>query len=75
MIDTRRTLVKLHQKFPNLTLDNLFEILDCYTNCVMQYDDTGKPIMDSFITTNLYGDSITSTTTSGEKIATSNPIC
>ena len=34
MIDTRRTLVNLHEKFPNLSLDNLFEILDCYTEVV-----------------------------------------
>lgn len=31
MIDTRQTLTKLHNKFPNLTLDNLFDILDCIT--------------------------------------------
>lgn len=31
MIDTRQTLTKLHNKFPDFTLDNLFEILDCYT--------------------------------------------
>ena len=29
MIDTRKTLINLHNKFPNLTLDDLFEILDC----------------------------------------------
>ena len=29
MINTRQTLVNLHEKFPTLTLDNLFEILDC----------------------------------------------
>ena len=34
MIDSRLTLSKLHSKFPNLTLDDLFEILDCYTELV-----------------------------------------
>lgn len=29
MIDARRTLVNLHNKFPNLPLDDLFEILEC----------------------------------------------
>lgn len=29
MIDTRRTLTNLHNKFPGFTLDTLFEILDC----------------------------------------------
>lgn len=37
MIDSRLTLSKLHSKFPNLTLDDLFEILDCYTE-VVTYD-------------------------------------
>lgn len=31
MIDTRQTLTKLHNKFPDFTLDTLFEILDCIT--------------------------------------------
>ena len=30
MIDVKITLKNLHSKFPNLTLDNLFDILDCY---------------------------------------------
>lgn len=29
MIDTRKTLTNLHNKFPDFTLDTLFEILDC----------------------------------------------
>lgn len=40
MIDTRRTLVNLHEKFPNLSLDNLFEILDCYTEMPSQWPNT-----------------------------------
>lgn len=31
MIDAKETLKKLHKKFPELSLDNLFTILDCYT--------------------------------------------
>lgn len=31
MIDTKETLKKLHRKFPTLSLDDLFTILDCYT--------------------------------------------
>lgn len=30
MLNTRETLKKLHNKFPLLTLDELFDILDCY---------------------------------------------
>lgn len=32
MIDTKETLKKLHREFPELTLDDLFRILDCYTD-------------------------------------------
>lgn len=31
MIDAKETLKKLHKKFPALSLDDLFTILDCYT--------------------------------------------
>jgi hypothetical protein len=30
MINTKETLKKLHKKFPLMTLDELFEIIDCY---------------------------------------------
>ena len=30
MINTKETLKRLHSKFPLLSLDDLFEILDCY---------------------------------------------
>lgn len=30
MMNTKETLKKLHKKFPLMTLDELFEILDCY---------------------------------------------
>lgn len=31
MIDAKETLKKLHKKFPELSLDDLFTILDYYT--------------------------------------------
>lgn len=31
MLNSKETLKKLHKKFPTLSLDDLFEILDCYT--------------------------------------------
>lgn len=31
MLNSKETLKKLHKKFPLLTLDELFDILDCYT--------------------------------------------
>lgn len=30
MLDSKVTLQKLHAEFPNLTLDELLKILDCY---------------------------------------------
>ena len=50
MIDSRLTLSKLHSKFPNLTLDELFEILDCYTE-VVTYDIKWPTYRDKSITT------------------------
>ena len=50
MIDSRLTLSKLHSKFPNLTLDDLFEILDCYTE-VVTYDIKWPTYRDKSITT------------------------
>lgn len=29
-MDSRKTLTNLHKEFPNLSLDDLFKILDCY---------------------------------------------
>lgn len=40
MIDSRLTLSKLHSKFPNLTLDDLFEILDCYVEMPSHWPST-----------------------------------
>ena len=30
MLNSQKTLKNLHEKFPNLSLDDLFVILDCY---------------------------------------------
>lgn len=40
-MNTKETLRKLHQKFPNLSLDDLFAILDCYTEDI-KYDWNGN---------------------------------
>ena len=29
MIDTKRTLINLHERFPNMNLDDLFAIIEC----------------------------------------------
>lgn len=38
MIDSKATLIKLHKKFPNLSLDDLFDILDCYVEEIKIYN-------------------------------------
>lgn len=77
MIDSRLTLSKLHSKFPNLTLDDLFEILDCYTE-VVTYDLKWPTYRDKSTTTwpyntTTYGNTTATTTTNGTEITTSNP--
>lgn len=50
-MNTKETLRKLHKKFPNLSLDDLFAILDCYTEDI-KYNWNGN---STSITAN-YGD-------------------
>lgn len=42
MINTKETLKKLHSRFPLMSLDDLFAILDCYVeeNCLWTKDIT-----------------------------------
>lgn len=78
MIDAKLTLSKLHSKFPNITLDDLFEILDCYTE-VVTYDWSKWPTYNKSTTTwpyntTTYGNPTATTTTNGTEITTSNPL-
>ena len=79
MIDAKLTLSKLHSKFPNITLDDLFEILDCYTE-VVTYDWAKWPTYRDKSTTTwpynttTYGNPTATTTTNGTEITTSNPL-
>lgn len=41
MLNTKETLKKLHTKFPLLTLNELFDILDCYVEEINIKWDTG----------------------------------
>lgn len=40
MLNSKETLKKLHKKFPQLSLDDLFDILDCY---VEEYNFFSNP--------------------------------
>ena len=58
MINTKATLKKLHSKFPLMSLDDLFEILDCYVeeNCWWHKDITwsSEPKPDTIAKTSPY---------------------
>ena len=70
MINSKETLKKLHKKFPLLTLDELFDILDCY---VADYNfflttNTSNPIYNTSVTSHTkplktYGELTTATST------------
>lgn len=45
MLDSKQTLINLHTKFPDLSLDELFKILDCY---VEQYYSYNFPYIHDF---------------------------
>ena len=73
MINSKETLKKLHKKFPLLTLDELFDILDCYTeeftNGLWRLNDTYSDPYRYSITSNAkplrtYGEITTATNTS-----------
>lgn len=40
MLNLKETLKNLHKKFPNLTLDELFDIVDCYSEEIKIYSHT-----------------------------------
>ena len=40
MMNVKETLKKLHKKFPLMSLDELFEFLDCYVEEVKEFDLT-----------------------------------
>ena len=48
MINTKQTLKNLHKKFPMMSLDELFEVLDCYVEesylKLTETNDTWKTI-------------------------------
>lgn len=45
-MNSKETLKKLHNRFPQLSLDELFDILDCY---VEEYNFFAKPYTDNDI--------------------------
>lgn len=48
MLNTKQTLKNLHKKFPMMSLDELFEVLDCYVEesylKITETNDTWKTI-------------------------------
>ena len=54
MMNVKETLRRLHKKYPTLSLDELFEMLDCYVEQT-DYSNFFKPIAT-------YGDFTTNST-------------
>jgi hypothetical protein len=59
MMNVKETLRRLHKKYPTLSLDDLFEMLDCYVEQV-DYNNYFKPIttFHGNLTTNSTEDSL-----------------
>ena len=61
MLNSKETLKKLHKKFPQLSLDDLFDILDCYTYESMINFDPNKLWASPDIKINPYQPYVTKT--------------
>lgn len=59
MMNVKETLRRLHKKYPTLSLDELFEMLDCYVEQI-NYSNYFKPITSFHenLTTNSTEDSL-----------------
>jgi hypothetical protein len=59
MLNSKETLKKLHRKFPQMSLDELFDALDCY---VEEYNFLNKPYYGTYTDADFrIKDTITST--------------
>lgn len=50
-MDVKQTLKNLHRKFPEMSLDDLFAILDCYSDYGLNWKDYTYPNSNSITTT------------------------
>ena len=72
MINTKETLKKLHKKFPLMTLDELFEILECYVEESLSTWSPGKLTTQPWTGEKIWynTDTVTCTTNPATKIGT-----
>lgn len=62
MMNSKETLKKLHKKFPQLSLDDLFDILDCYVEEYYNffnnqfYDYKNNKLLNTYERTNTNAD-------------------
>jgi hypothetical protein len=84
MMDVKETLKRLHKKFPNKTLDEILDILDCYVETpIYNTKDfwtndrlyTDRIYYNDSKTNEKYGTTTTSTTYSSENCEPSYRIC
>ena len=72
MIDVRRTLRALHKKFPLMSLDELFTILDCY---VEELSLTSTNIPQVYYTDKIPSNASTSVDTVYGTLSAANTVC
>lgn len=51
MVNAKQTLKNLHKKFPMMSLDELFEVLDCYVEESLFTSISTKPSWEPLTTT------------------------
>lgn len=68
MINTKQTLKNLHKKFPMMSLDELFEVLDCYVEEPNLFTPLGdKPLWETAPSKPWYENQVTSMCVGDEK--------
>lgn len=69
MINTKQTLKNLHKKFPMMSLDELFEVLDCYVEESLFNPIGNKPSWEPFTTApgKIWYDNIITSIQSGDE--------
>lgn len=69
MINTKQTLKNLHKKFPMMSLDELFEVLDCYVEESLFNPIGNKPSWEPITTTpsKIWYDNIITSIQSGDE--------
>lgn len=64
-MDVKQTLKNLHRRFPEMSLDDLFAILDCYSNYEVSWKSYNNTISTTPPTNITFTNGICESTTTG----------